>query len=68
MNRQPVKSSNLVSAGYVAGVLEIEFRGGKIYRYDGVPVEVYVGLTVADSAGKFFAQHIQPAYIGVMVQ
>lgn len=51
MNRTPVQSSNVVSIGYEAGVLEVEFRSG-VYRYFDVAPEVYQTLLIAPSVGK----------------
>lgn len=64
MNRIPVTSSNIVSIGYdvESEVLEIEFRSGAVYRYDGVPMEEYDGLKDASSHGKYFLQHIRGRY------
>jgi hypothetical protein len=54
MNRVPVSSSNLESIGYDAEsqTLEIEFHGGGIYKYFGVPPRVHEGLMNAGSHGK----------------
>jgi len=61
MERTPVKSSNLASVGYESSssTLEIEFHGGGIYQYDGVPQEIYDGLLSADSKGKYFHRNIK---------
>lgn len=39
--------------------LEIEFHGGGVYRYSGVPRELYDALVGAKSAGQFFGRHIR---------
>ena len=43
MNRIPVTSSQLESIGYdhETEVLEVQFNGGSVYQYDGVPQKVY---------------------------
>jgi hypothetical protein len=43
MNRTSVKSTNLKSLGYDAErrELEVEFQGGRVYVYSGVPKDVY---------------------------
>ena len=43
MERQSVSSSNLASVGYDPNseTLEIEFKGGTIYRYFNVPSFVH---------------------------
>jgi len=64
MEREPIKSSALASAGYDAetGTLEVEFRSGAIYRYANVPEALYVALVEGDSPGRFFAYHIRDAF------
>lgn len=64
MRRQPVNSSNLYSVGYEPemSVLEIEFRGGRIYQYSNVPAQVYKGLMNAGSHGQYFHQRIKEVY------
>lgn len=46
MNRTAVKSSNLKSIGYdeKTTTLEVEFSGGNVYQYRGVPKDVYTAL------------------------
>ncbi len=60
MQRIPVESSDLVSAGYdeVARTLEIEFKEGRIYQYFEVPPDIYKGLVRAPSPGTYFFSHI----------
>jgi len=62
--RIPVDSSNLASVGYNmwSGVLEIEFHGGRVYEYYGVPFDIYWGLMNAESHGKFFHAHIRNSF------
>ena len=64
LDRVAVKSSNLVSVGYdsASRILEIEFGGGSVYRYSGVPPEEHKGLMGASSHGKYFAAHIKGVY------
>lgn len=71
MNRQPLRSSNLVSVGFepdsedsARGVLEVEFRKGIVYRYEDVPETLYRELLFAPSAGKFFHEQIASQYAG----
>lgn len=66
MQRTPVESSNINSVGFEAGppaVLEIEFRGGGVYRYtaanDSVVKKHYDDLMAAESKGKHFTAHIR---------
>ncbi len=64
MNRTPVTSSDLKSVGYdpESQPLEIEFHGGGVYRYDGVPEAVFDGLMSAPSKGKYFHAHIRGVF------
>ena len=56
MNRVSVSSSHLRSVGYdlTTHTLEIEFVGGEIYRYTGVPALVHADLMAAVSHGTYF--------------
>lgn len=65
MQRTPVTSSLVASAGYVPEykVLEIEFQDGRSYQYFGVPERIYKGLMAAESRGRYFNEHIRDAYI-----
>lgn len=63
MLRYPVfGSSNIKSAGYEAGTLEIEFQSGEVHQYIGVPETTYFAFLNALSKGKFFATHIKGRY------
>ena len=64
MFRVPVVSSNLRSVGYdpLAGILEVEFYGGEVYHYYGVPDQVYQGLLSAASKGGFLAAYVKGVY------
>ena len=64
MHRQAVSSSNIRSVGYetTTQTLEIEFHGGRIYRYSGVAYEVYQSLMSAASIGSYFYAHIRDQY------
>jgi hypothetical protein len=61
MDRTPVESTTIASAGYdpAALVLEVEFCSGSIYRYSLLPASVYRDLLAADSKGRFFNQFIR---------
>ncbi len=43
-------------------LLFIEFRGGAIYRYFGVPLTIHQGLLAAPSKGAFFNRFIRPQF------
>lgn len=65
INRQEVKSTNLVSIGYdeQTETLEIEFKGNRIYRYQNVSKEEYNNLVNAESIGKYFNTNIKNEYM-----
>mgnify|MGYP002336510248 CR=1 FL=1 len=64
MFRVSVVSSNLRSVGYdpATAVLEVEFHGGGVYHYYGVPDSVYQGLMSAASKGGYLADHVKGVY------
>ncbi len=64
MNRQPVHSKNLESVGYdpKALRLEIEFKNGSVYQYEGVPGEMHSALMQAPSQGSFFNRNIKDRF------
>jgi hypothetical protein len=64
MDRTPLQSSAVVSAGYDADTqtLELEFSSGRVYRYEGVPQGTYDWLLRAPSKGAFVARMINDRY------
>ena len=62
--RIAVESDCIRSVGYGARtrVLEVEFRPGGVYRYLGVPRDVYRELMDAESRGAYLNLHIKPNY------
>ncbi|MCC4766197.1 KTSC domain-containing protein [Methanosarcina sp. DH1] len=64
MERTEVSSSNIESIGYDESkkVLEIEFKKGNIYQYQGVPDNIFQNLLHASSHGKYFNAHIKDRY------
>jgi hypothetical protein len=64
MERQSVSSSNLVSVGYDedSSTLEVEFKGGALYRYLNVPSFEYERLMAASSHGIYFNANIRDRY------
>ena len=61
MLRQVVQSSSLRSIGYDRSThtLEVEFRSGGVYRYNGVPDTIWSELRRSESKGKFFLEHVR---------
>lgn len=62
MDRIPVDSSQIKSVGHTGTTLEVEFRSGSIYRYDGVSAEVARDLRKAPSVGSYFGAHVKDRY------
>lgn len=64
MFREPVVSESIAAIGYDddAEALEIEFVSGAVYRYSGVPQDVFEDLREAPSKGAFFNRLIKDAY------
>lgn len=57
-------SSNIDKARYsrADGFLDIRFKQGGVYRYFGVPNQVYDGFVRAPSHGKYHARNIRNQY------
>jgi KTSC domain-containing protein len=64
LKRQQVDSENLASLGYEPAnrVLEIEFRNGRVYQYEGVPQRLVDELLQAPSKGQYFNSKIKGRY------
>ena len=64
MELVPVESSMIKAVGYdlTSQELEIEFTSGRVYRYTGVPVEVYEGLLAAESKGQYMHAYVLDLY------
>jgi hypothetical protein len=64
MERVRVDSTSIVSVGYDdrAHVLEIEFQGGRVYRYRDVPKAVHRLLLRAPSIGEFVNRIVKPKF------
>lgn len=71
VDRTPVISSNVRGIGYdpPTSILEVEFHGGRIYRYRGVPERDYIALTSGrGSVGTYLNTHIKGRYPYVRVR
>ena len=66
MNRKPLKSSKLRTAGYDEGlrVMEIEFVNGDVYEYKSVSPELYRQLMSSPSPNSFFEDKIEESFSG----
>lgn len=47
-----VSSSNIATVGFSEGVMEVRFKNGGLYRYEGVTLEQFVALKNAESVGR----------------
>jgi KTSC domain len=66
MNRKPLSSGKLKTAGYdeSARVMEIEFTNGDVYEYKGVSREIYRQLMASPSPSSFFDDKIDEQFSG----
>lgn len=57
-------SSHIVSAGYnrIAQILYIKFSGNSVYKYFGVPENIFEAFLAAPSHGKFGHQYVYSRY------
>ena len=57
----PVESSNLAAVGYApaTATLYVEFLGGGLYAYSGVPADVHAGLMAAESKGAYLSAAVK---------
>lgn len=72
MERQPISSSNIISAGYdpAMQILELEFKNGVVWQYANFPMEMWYEFLAAPSQGKYFMAQIRPRFgdMGIRVQ
>lgn len=66
----PVASSNIAAHGYDAAsqTLAVQFKGGKVYHYSGVPQDTADAFIAAESKGSHFAREIRPAFEGKLFE
>jgi KTSC domain-containing protein len=64
VERVRLRSKAVVSAGYDAATrqLELEFRSGHVYRYEGVAPTVFEWLLRIENKGGFVRRMIQGKY------
>lgn len=60
-------STSIAAIGYEPStmVLAIQFKGGGVYHYAGVSLEIVDQLRAAESVGKFYMQQIRGKYDGL---
>jgi hypothetical protein len=63
MHRTRLRSTERIAAGYDGArhLLEVEFENGRIYQYEGVPMEVYHDLLEADAPGRYLDARVKKA-------
>lgn len=57
-----VESSNISAVAYEGDTLFVRFARGDVYKYFGVPQDVYDALCIAPSVGGFLASKIKGKY------
>lgn len=62
MIQTSVESSNLAKVGWQDETLVVQFKRGHMYRYSGVPLQVYNDLVDAESVGGYFSKNIAREY------
>ena len=64
MERQPISSSNIVSAGYdpATQTLELEFKNGVVWQYMNFPEFMWFEFLGAPSQGKYFQSQIRSRF------
>lgn len=64
MNRDPIASTNIASAGYdeASQTLEVEFTSGAVYQYYNVEPALAEEFFNAASKGQFLNVYIKNAY------
>lgn len=68
MNRQPIDSSMILSAGYENGIMEVEFKNGTVYQYDGVDRYIFEDFLSSESKGKYLHKLIKNQYPGKKIE
>lgn len=64
MELKPIRSSNLEAIGHDpdSQELQVQFKGGGVYAYDGVPKELFEELLNAKSVGSLFHAKIKDKF------
>lgn len=61
---KPLKAQSSNVAGFVhddaSHDLDVTFHGGRVYRYQNVPVEKFKALQSAPSKGTYINEHVIP--------
>ena len=64
VNWVPCSSSNIDAVAYDGEkeILYIRFHKTGTYRYFAVPLQIFLDLRSAESAGKYFAEYVKSEY------
>ena len=64
MQMQSIRGKNIVSAGYdpVDGILAVQFAKSGLYRFKGVPENIWVSLRRVPFPDKYFTQTVKGKY------
>lgn len=64
MIRTAVRSTEIAIVGYDENskLLEVAFRNGSVYHYEGVTQKTYQEMIQAESVGSFFASHVKNSF------
>lgn len=62
----PVKSSYIDAIGHDPSnnQLQVQFKDGSTFIYDGVPAKVHADMLKSDSIGSFFHAKVKTNYTG----
>ena len=63
------RSSNLAEVTYDSEkqVMTVSFQGGATWEYQGVPLQAWMGIQNAPSAGSYFYKNVRSVYPGTQV-
>lgn len=66
---EPITSSNLAAIGYdpQKNILAIEFKGGDVFHYAGISLEMALDFYSAPSRGSFYAKNIRGKFEGALM-
>jgi hypothetical protein len=67
MDRVPVASRAITSAGWEKDTLEIEFPNGDVYQYSPVNKSTMEAMFAAQSVGSYFMRNIRNSVRGLKV-
>ena len=70
MERHLIGSSQIENVGYSSEEerLEIEFKNGSVYSYEGVSQNTFEFFLAAPSKGKFFHAYIRDKYPTMLIR